>query len=102
VTRNQTLAIIGLTTAMLAAGIVLAQYEWERRGGGRNRNRDYDDRFVLDDRKGVPDWEVDPQFKSDVFTFVRVRYGGWGGRRGRGGWATDYPDIKRSIGSMRT
>ncbi len=38
----------------------------------------------------MPDWEVDPQFKNDVFTFVRVRYNSWG-RRG-GGWATDYPD----------
>jgi hypothetical protein len=48
----------------------------------------------LDDRRGVPDWEVDPEFKNDVFTFVRVRWGGWGGRRGRGGggWQTDYPD----------
>jgi hypothetical protein len=33
---------------------------------------------------------VEDQFKSDLFTFVRVRYssyGGWGGK-----WATDYPD----------
>lgn len=49
-----------------------------------------------DDRNGVPVWEVDPNFKSDVFTFARVRYSdggrgrGWG-RRG-GSWATDYND----------
>jgi hypothetical protein len=41
------------------------------------------------DRRGVPDWEVDPHFKSDVFTFVRIRYRSYG----RGwGWQTDYPD----------
>ncbi len=41
------------------------------------------------DRNGVPTWEVDPAFKDDVFTFVRVRYNS-AGRWGR--WATDFPD----------
>lgn len=58
-----------------------------------------------EDRAGVPDWKVDPRFKSDVFTFVRVQYsdggGGYYGRRGRGWyggrgwggrWRTDWPD----------
>ncbi|MDB5336391.1 MAG: hypothetical protein JWN70_2010 [Planctomycetaceae bacterium] len=45
------------------------------------------------DRGGVPVWETDPKFKSDLFTFARIKYsshggGGWGG----GKWATDYPD----------
>jgi len=61
------------------------------------------------DRRDVPDWEVDPEFAGDVFTFVRIQYSsgysGYGGRsegrrsgrgrgygRGGGGWATDYPD----------
>lgn len=45
------------------------------------------------DRKGVPDWDKDEEFKHDVFTFVRVQYSSWGGRyQRRGGWATDYPD----------
>jgi Domain of unknown function (DUF4159) len=64
---------------------------------------------IPDDRVGVPSWNVDEQFKKDVFTFVRIEYdsfghggfgggGGFGGRR-RGGfgggwarWATDFPD----------
>lgn len=44
---------------------------------------------TMTDRRGVPDWEFDRQFPTDVFTFVRIRYqssGAW--RR----WATDYPD----------
>ena len=85
-----------------------------------------------DPRAGVPDWDVDPEFANDVFTFVRIQWssggyrggmygggrgyyfgnfrgggrtggrggmgggiGGMGGAgmsRGRGGWATDYPD----------
>src|SRR5262245_11236512 len=51
------------------------------------------------DRRGVPEWTSDQRFKSDLFTFVRIRYSdgygrGWGGYYGRGGgrWATDYPD----------
>lgn len=40
------------------------------------------------DRRGVPEWENDKEFKEDVFTFVRVKYtSGWYDR-----WATDYPD----------
>ena len=55
-----------------------------------------------DNRAGVPDWQVDEEFKQDVFTFARIQYssshggytqGGWG-RRGRGNWATDYPDAE--------
>ena len=41
------------------------------------------------DRRGVPDWENDVQFKHDIFTFVRVRYSSY---RQRNKWATDYPD----------
>ena len=40
-------------------------------------------------RRGIPDWENDVQFKHDLFTFVRVRYDSW---RSRNKWATDYPD----------
>lgn len=47
----------------------------------------------LVDRNGVPEWKNDEHFKSDVFTFVRIRYESFGGRgRGGGNWATDYPD----------
>jgi len=69
------------------AGAVTAQY----RGWGGRRGRSIEE-IDPNDRRGVPDWEVDPNFKSDVFTFVRIRYSSsW--RRGRGGgWATDYPD----------
>jgi hypothetical protein len=41
------------------------------------------------DRNGVPSWEVDPAFKDDVFTFVRIQYNSTG-RWGK--WATDFPD----------
>ena len=56
---------------------------------------------------GIPTWEVDSEFKHDVFTFARVQYssyggrGGWGGRgggrRGGGNWATDYPDAELNL-----
>jgi hypothetical protein len=91
--RPRTIAIAALALTCVAAGIVFAQQRgWGGRGYGRGYQRD------ISDRNGVPEWEVDPQFKKDVFTFVRVRYssaygGGYGyGRRGGGDWATDYPD----------
>jgi hypothetical protein len=56
---------------------------------------------------GIPTWEVDPEFKNDVFTFARVQYSSYGGRGGRGGrgggrrgggsWATDYPDAELNL-----
>lgn len=67
---------------LAATAIALSQ-------GGRFSRRGYDRVLDTSDRRGVPDWEVDPQFKHDVFTFVRIRYNSWG--RG-GAWATDYPD----------
>ena len=45
-------------------------------------------------RAGVPEWDVDNDFSDDIFTFVRIMYNngeGWG-RRGGGGWRTDFPN----------
>jgi hypothetical protein len=41
------------------------------------------------DRHGTPDWEVDPHFKSDVFTFCRIRYSSV---YRSNTWITDFPD----------
>jgi len=50
----------------------------------------------VDDRRGVPNWENDPRFKDDVFTFVRIEYdSGYGGRgyRGYGGRGGPFGDV---------
>ena len=52
------------------------------------------------DRHGTPKWDVDPQFKHDVFTFVRLHYTSSprgatfpdGERKTGGDWLTDFPD----------
>jgi hypothetical protein len=67
-------------TLLLVGSVAVAM---QRGYGGRRGYRE------LNDRRGVPSWEVNPSFKHDVFTFARVRYDSYG--RG-GGWATDYPD----------
>jgi hypothetical protein len=86
------IALFCVLTAV--SGVTLAQF---RRGMGT---------ALPADRAGVPDWPVDPRFKHDVFTFVRVEYdsfgrrgggrrGGFGGYGGWGGWErwrTDWPD----------
>lgn len=84
------LAIIAaITTATLLAGISLAQrgrngrsyFPGQRYNSPRQRYRG--------GRNGVPEWEVDSEFKDDVFTFVRVKYNSF---RGWSRWSTDYPD----------
>ena len=44
-------------------------------------------------------WKVDPAFKSDVFTFARVRYEsrGWGWRGGGDRWHIDAPDADLNL-----
>ncbi len=73
-----------LLLLLLVTGFAVAQRRRSRRDWSEGRY----------DRNGVPSWAIDEEFKHDVFTFVRVRYGSYGryGRRGGGGWATDFPD----------
>ena len=65
------------------------------------------------ERNGIAMWPTDPQFKEDMFTFVRLRFtnesrggggfaGGFGGAgRGRGGtatsWLNDWPSADMNI-----
>lgn len=71
--------------------VAVAAFLWQT---GRPTNAQPWRRYGFDpsappERNGVPDWEVDPRFKHDVFTFVRLRYNSY---RRHGKWATDYPD----------
>jgi hypothetical protein len=80
-------ALLAVTVTLIASLGAAAMAQW---GGGRSR-RNVDS----NDRKGVPEWPVNPDFKHDLFTFVRIQYddgGGWGRRRRGGSWETDYPD----------
>ena len=44
-------------------------------------------------RSDYPMWKIDPAFQQDVFTFVRIEYDSFGGRRSSfGGWRNDFPD----------
>ena len=72
---------IGLVLTLVVSSVALAQ---------RGRWSRYDNDGRMSDRRGVPTWETNENFPSDLFTFVRIRYDSYGGRRG--GWATDYPD----------
>jgi hypothetical protein len=81
--------ITSISVFIIAVVTSLALAQW--------RDDFWDDDY--DDRRGVAMWENEPQFKEDVFTFVRIQYDseyGWGRRRGRGwrggGWQTDFPD----------
>ncbi len=71
----------------------LAQFRGFGGFGGR--------RASLTDRGDVPNWEIDPKFPHDVFSFARLRYSsygrGWGGWGGRGRWATDAPEADLNL-----
>ena len=76
------IVVVSLLLVLLIAGTIIAQ-RW-RRGRG------YDDGYY--DRVGVPEWKNGPEFKNDVFTFVRIRYQSYYGGGYRGGrWRTDWP-----------
>ena len=77
--------------AVAVAAVIVSTVAWAQRYRGRSgRPGDWGP------RRGVPNWETDQEFPTDVFTFVRIQYGSRSryGRRGWGGgsWATDYPD----------
>lgn len=72
-----------LTMAFAAFGAALVSQPPFRRGFNRN--------WQDVGRGDVPDWPVDRQFAKDTFTFARLRYESRRyGRRGGGGWATDF------------
>lgn len=96
--------VILLVVVTVATTTTLAQRYYGRRG-------------YQDDRRGIPNWQLDKEFSKDAFTFVRIQYssgygssygrGGRGGRGFRGGygyggygggtWAIDYPDADLNI-----
>jgi hypothetical protein len=119
---NKKFIFILLLILFIAVGGVLAQVYSGRgspftggrggRGGqrfsdpGLNRGRSQIPNQQLRTARGgqsLFEWNIDPEFPQDVFTFVRVEYNSsgysmmGGGRGGRGGgfggrWMTDYPD----------
>lgn len=89
-TRRLVVTSLGVMTVAAVIGIVAVAQE-PRFEPPPSRNLQ-----LPSDRAGVADWQVDPRFERDVFTFVRVEYDsyrggrGWGRRGGR--WTTDWPD----------
>ncbi len=83
---------VALVLLSVLVSIAVGQY-YRGDGGYRRRSRGGIERpdDPNRDRKGVPNWDKDQEFKHDVFTFVRVEYSDWGGGW-RGKWRTDYPD----------
>jgi hypothetical protein len=90
-TRRIVVTALGFASIAAAAGIVFAARQPGRQPRGPAQ--------LPADRAGVPDWQVDPNFKNDVFTFVRIEYDSYrGGGYGRGGgWRTDWPDADLNL-----
>jgi hypothetical protein len=69
---------------VLTSGMVFAQY-WRRRSAPPNLT---DPRY----RNGVPMWNLEEDFKHDIFTFVRIDYTSMSDHRGWDKWRTDWPN----------
>jgi hypothetical protein len=78
--RKTAFCLLMMAAVLVVAGIAEAQRRW--------RGYSQLDGVPLD-RRGVPDWKNEPEFKHDVFTFVRVRYNSW---HRRDAWTVDWPD----------
>lgn len=79
----------GIAALFVASSVaVLAQQRGFGGQGGRQPGR-FRPPVDLNDRNGVPEWEVDPHFRSDLFTFIRIEWKSW---RYSDTWLTDYPD----------
>ena len=85
-TRMRGLVVAAVSAVVILAGIGLAQ---------RQPSRGLQ---LPSDRAGVANWQVDPAFQKDVFTFVRIEYDSYGGRRRWGNsWTTDWPDAELNL-----
>lgn len=66
---------------------------WRNSGGFRRATRQPDWRPKrMPSRSEFPSWEVDSEFKEDVFTFVRIQYDSFGPFGWWDRWDNDYPD----------
>ena len=82
--------IVRLLSFLIALAALCDLIAQEFRGGGRQRGAPA---FTRGD---VPDWELDPRFENDCFTFVRIKYRS---TRDTSSWAwwTDYPDADLNL-----
>ncbi len=87
---QRTLIVVLLCLALLTG--VFAQFD-NRQGGraGRGFGGRGGPGMRMPDRSEYPMWQVEPAFKHDAFTFVRIRYDSYR-NQAFGGWANDYPD----------
>ena len=78
---------------LLCVIMLQGQGRYGSRGGGYGRRGD---RQAAPPQVDDLNWTVDPKFKNDVFTFVRIQYqssGGWGREK----WRTDWPDSDQNF-----
>ncbi len=59
-------------------------------GGGSQRRRG------TEYYRNIPEWELDPKFENDCFTFVRIMYRSTA-NRSSAAWWTDYPDADNNL-----
>jgi len=77
-----------ISVLLLCVAVVCGQRRYGYRGGGRGS------RQAAPPQVDNLNWSVDPKFKDDVFTFVRIQYQStWGWEK----WRTDWPDSDQNF-----
>ena len=82
---------------MLAIAQSRDRQPYNQRGGTPNRSTDGYRQWGRRPRRSpsrseLPTWEIQPEFKEDVFTFVRIQYDAYGPFGWWDRWNNDYPD----------
>lgn len=81
---KQRVVIFAACALLLSVAATAQQYSRDRGRGNWNRSN-------FDPTPLELEWENDPKFEHDVFTFARVRFASYSDYR-RPRWMTDYPD----------
>lgn len=88
------LPLIGITTIVVALASTIGLTYGQIRYYPRRFSTERLQTQLPENRNGVPLWDVDPAFKHDVFTFVRIEYDSYGRP---GSWFTDFPDADLNL-----
>jgi len=81
---------LDLLVFVLAILLISPEGAAQEFGGGSQRRRG------TEYYRNTPEWELDPKFENDCFTFVRIMYRSTA-NRSSSAWWTDYPDADNNL-----
>ena len=96
--KRRLLFVALLFALILATSVSFAQYRRRFWGDSRPPEGVRTAREAAGHSTDTPNWNIDPSFRRDVFTFTRIRYTSEErGRRRGGAWWIDFPDADLNL-----